>query len=423
MAQKTGRMKCSLRAYLRKLAGVVCDYARPFLRELGVPKLGARIFWVTHSHGTLANSSVKLVQGASGTLNADTIWGAESEGKSGLYAFPDIFLHTLHNASLIAHRRFNAVFVGNQCLIPERAEAPPWDFGPQSEVLAYKSLVTSKEMLEVSIPRKNLRIPRGIYIGARAPDNYYHFLVNALPSLFAADTFSQIDKAVPVIVPKSALSKSTLLSALAIVAGDRPVFAWDEKVQLDVSEAFVVDPPPVYDTPLSRELSHRRPLACHISVMRDYRDAILSRTSEEPFGAVPAERVFLARPQGDRKSPNRAEIVRVAERHGFAVVEPQKLSFEEQVQLFRQARIIVGPGGAAFTNILFCQPGAVSALWKPRHIEAENHFSNLAKISQSRLFSIPLDRIRPLTQSKTDVWDLDPLVLSTILRDLIQLAE
>lgn len=423
MATITVWMKHSLRRNLRKIAGVVWGYARPILRQLGVPKRGARIFWLTHNHGALASSSVKLVRGASGTLNADTIWGAESAGNSALYDFPDIFLHTLHDVSLIAHRRFNAVFVGNQCLIPERTEASPWDFGPQSDVLAYKSLVTSKEMLEVSIPRKNLGIRSGIYIGARAPDNYYHFLVNALPSLFIADNFSQIDKTVPVIVPKSALSKSTLLAALKMVAGDRPVFAWDERLQLDVSEAFVIDPPPVYDTPLSRELSDRRPLAFHMSVMRDYRDAILSRTSEAPLGAVPVERLFLARPSGDRKSPGRAEIVGVVERHGFAVVEPQQLSFEEQVRLFRHARIIVGPGGAAFTNILFCQPGAVSALWKPRHIEAENHFSNLAKISQSHLFSIPLDRIPPVSHSEKDVWDLDPVVLSTILRDLIEVAE
>lgn len=416
-------MKYSSHRDFRKLAGVLWGYAVLILRQLGVPKRGARISMVSHSHRTLATSSVKLVQGASGTFNTDTIWGGESEVRSSLYSFPDIFLHSLHHVSLIANRRFNAVFVGDRCLIPERTEAPPWDFGPQSEVLSYKSLVTSNEMLEVSVPGKTVGIPRGIYIGARAPYNYYHFLVNALPSLFLADSFSQIDKTVPVIVPKSALSKSTLLAALKVVAGERPVFAWDERVQLDVAEAFVIDPPPVYDTPLARELSDRRPLTCHISVMRDYRNAILARTRELFPEAAPVERLFLARPPGDHKSPKSAEIARVVEGHGFTVVEPQKLSFEEQVGLFHQARIIVGPGGAAFTNILFCQPDAVSALWKPRHIDAENHFTNLATISQSRLFSVPLDRVRPVSQSKTDVWNLDPEVLSTILRDLIDLAE
>ena len=40
----------------------------------------------------------------------------------------------------------------------------------------------------------------------------------------------------------------------------------------------------------------------------------------------------------------------------FTKYKVGQLSFEEQIYLFHNAKIIVGPHGAAFTNLVFCQP-------------------------------------------------------------------
>ena len=39
---------------------------------------------------------------------------------------------------------------------------------------------------------------------------------------------------------------------------------------------------------------------------------------------------------------------------GFEIIEPEKLSFREQVNLFRQASVVVGLGGAGMFNCIFC---------------------------------------------------------------------
>jgi hypothetical protein len=44
---------------------------------------------------------------------------------------------------------------------------------------------------------------------------------------------------------------------------------------------------------------------------------------------------------------------------GFEVVSPGQLSFPEQISLFSQADIVVGPHGAGLTNIIFCEPGSL----------------------------------------------------------------
>ena len=42
---------------------------------------------------------------------------------------------------------------------------------------------------------------------------------------------------------------------------------------------------------------------------------------------------------------------------GFEIHEPEKLSIPDQIRLFREAELVVGLGGAAFFNVVFCRPG------------------------------------------------------------------
>ena len=59
---------------------------------------------------------------------------------------------------------------------------------------------------------------------------------------------------------------------------------------------------------------------------------------------------------------------------GFELVATELLSFKEQVRLFSEADIIVGPSGAAFANIIFCQPGTKVI---PLSL-GEGHFADLS---------------------------------------------
>ncbi len=54
---------------------------------------------------------------------------------------------------------------------------------------------------------------------------------------------------------------------------------------------------------------------------------------------------------------NEAELVTALEERDFLVVEPELLTFPEQVSTFREARVIVGLGGAGMFNVIFSRPG------------------------------------------------------------------
>ncbi|MDA8248000.1 MAG: glycosyltransferase family 61 protein [Rhodospirillales bacterium] len=70
-------------------------------------------------------------------------------------------------------------------------------------------------------------------------------------------------------------------------------------------------------------------------------------------------RIFISRPDrpGRRYLENRAEVESCVQRYGFETVQPEHLSFPEQVRLFAAADVVAGEYGAAMANVGFCDPG------------------------------------------------------------------
>ena len=76
---------------------------------------------------------------------------------------------------------------------------------------------------------------------------------------------------------------------------------------------------------------------------------------------TPGARLFLSRaaaPQ-QRRMGNRPAIEAIAERAGFTLVQPEKLSMPAQMALFETATMIVGEYGSALHNSIFAEPGTI----------------------------------------------------------------
>ena len=72
-----------------------------------------------------------------------------------------------------------------------------------------------------------------------------------------------------------------------------------------------------------------------------------------------SDRVFIDRSESifnHCKIINNEEIIKYLSSFGFKSYQVGKLDFFEQIYLFNNAKIIIGPHGAAFTNIVFSNP-------------------------------------------------------------------
>lgn len=58
-----------------------------------------------------------------------------------------------------------------------------------------------------------------------------------------------------------------------------------------------------------------------------------------------------------RKMKNEQILISELQKEGVSIVEPELLTAEDQVRVFANARIVVGPSGAGMFNTIFCEPG------------------------------------------------------------------
>ena len=73
-----------------------------------------------------------------------------------------------------------------------------------------------------------------------------------------------------------------------------------------------------------------------------------------------SKKIFLDR-SGSRFSHcqifNQKPINKWVKKNNLIIYKPEKLPFKKQIHLFKNASVILGAHGAAFTNIIFCKPG------------------------------------------------------------------
>ncbi|HZP87700.1 MAG TPA: tetratricopeptide repeat protein [Burkholderiales bacterium] len=195
-------------------------------------------------------------------------------------------------------------------------------------------------------------IPCGIHLLGRGATNYYHWLLEYLPRLQALETRSEYADW-PLLVDGKL--HPNLLEALSRVCPNREIISIDADVRWRVHRLLVLGP--------------------RVWMPVDYRDGatvypddILFAPEAVDFlkrrlaGGLTSEtarrRLYLRRgAAGYRRLLNEAEIEALFVEEGFDIVEPEKLSLDEQIRLFAQAEAIAGPTGAAFANMVFAPPG------------------------------------------------------------------
>jgi hypothetical protein len=95
------------------------------------------------------------------------------------------------------------------------------------------------------------------------------------------------------------------------------------------------------------------------SLVEGLRQALWRHAGLDPAAPPAATRLLYISRRGEGRRPlvEEARIERAAAAMGFETVAPETLTLAEQVRLFATARGIAGPPGAAYTNLVWAQPG------------------------------------------------------------------
>lgn len=170
---------------------------------------------------------------------------------------------------------------------------------------------------------------------------YYHWFCDVLPRLYNVqdilpyDTRFIIHKNLP-----SWMSKSLELMDIPLSR----CYGFDGGIPLKIQTLYFA--PPVAMT------GDHNPEA-----LRWVRDRMLQGIGRVA-SKTPSLKLYVSRSAARcRHLVNEHELMEAIEPLGFQLVQPERLSFEEQITLFSQAEWIIGPHGAGLTNMLYAPIG------------------------------------------------------------------
>jgi capsular polysaccharide biosynthesis protein len=226
-----------------------------------------------------------------------------------------------------------------------------------------------------------------LFIGTRAPYNWYHWIANVLPALHVANE-GNIPRHIPLILPDEIRSFPQMMESLSVFLDAREIVWLGQDRAVQVDSLFWADSP-VYDAPFSRDQSKRQPLTVHAKAMDGYKNKILDYSAPLRKSPSRSKKIFLARSPAAARPYNSAEVEGWAQELGFTLCLADQLTFPEQVDLFRRATHIVGPTGAAWSGIMFAQPRLRALRLTGGAAPYENYFANLATISGAAIYDLP----------------------------------
>lgn len=192
--------------------------------------------------------------------------------------------------------------------------------------------------------------------------NYYHHLMDYMCTLYLAeDAFRQGGRKLLTLEPTQRFQKE-IFEYLGIASGEivpLPMFSVAKCADLTM-----------FPRVFQKWGIAREPGVFEWMRRRFVRDAV----------AAPDRHIYISRRQAKvRKLANELELVPLLEDLGFAIVLLEELGFAEQVRLFSEAKVIIGPHGAGLANMVFANPGAtVIELTPGGNRNGRGYFENLA---------------------------------------------
>lgn len=230
-------------------------------------------------------------------------------------------------------------------------------------------------------------IPSGISLVGSVTANYVHWLTETLPKLALIDCI-EVYRDLPYIIDEG-LHQNIIESIGYLNSNKRDIIQVRRGEMIAVEKLIAITPVAYvpFDfkpgiKPSKLDINPSSALYSPDGLQRLHK-LLVARLGET--NKTIKRRLFLRRTGKSRPMINSMEIEEMVLEQGFEIIEPERLSFADQVRLFSSAELIVSQGGAALGNIVFAPTGChviVLTTWSPYTIHY--YFSNLAELLGQR---------------------------------------
>ena len=227
------------------------------------------------------------------------------------------------------------------------------------DILSPRNNVSAKEniVLKKGTPRIKKKIKGSVIsllAGGGANENYFHWLYDVLPKLSLYEELNNSKFPDFLLVPNNDLhfQKETLN-----ILGFREDQILSSKIyrHLVFNKMYITDHP--YNVTNDTRIDHEK-IPSWISDWLKEKFLIEKNLIKNKF-----DKIYIDRSNSESKKNatrgilNENELKSFLKNNGFKFIRLHEISFSNQINIFNNAKIIIGLHGAGFANISFCKPG------------------------------------------------------------------
>ena len=233
---------------------------------------------------------------------------------------------------------------------------------------------------------------------------YWHWLFDILPRLLMLEDVGK--NAEKIYIQKKYPFQQETLKLLGLLSDERIINC--DKIPIISASRLVV---PCHQIAGGREFPN---WVCQV-----LRERILSHITDNQ--KVMRRRIYVSRRSARfRRVLNEEEIIELLKQYGFITVMLENLAFIKQVNLFRNAEVVVGASGSGLANLVFCPA-------KTKVIELFPSSTTDANFRLSRTMDLDYYFLTD-PESKLGNWGYDDYVVNNLridpkeLREILHLA-
>ena len=191
-----------------------------------------------------------------------------------------------------------------------------------------------------------------IKVGGMFGFNFYHFVFQILPKLFETKS---IDASVPLLLDYAAHDIPSMKQLIDWCNKEqRKVMYMEYDIAYQVDELYTISSPNFCVPNWKNKKFRTGFVQCTYSpesLQRIFKEMSLHASKEKT-----PEKIFICRGRASkRRKYNEQELLDVAINYGFEPIYPEELSIEKQINVYKNAKVIIAANGAALCNLIYCQ--------------------------------------------------------------------
>jgi capsular polysaccharide biosynthesis protein len=263
--------------------------------------------------------------------------------------FPEIYIAELSNVNLIGAT--SIIFdENNNCIY----DLPLRDHENRFNLAIGNVYYVDKNVTLTYYEKANEKIKEGIMLISNASFNYFHFNMELLSKLCLINKIEAYNN-VPILIDERCLRIKSFKDELDMLnIHNRPIIPLNAGYCYEVENLIYVS-----DLLIG-------PIDLKKNTLLKYEDYIMSESAVNllhnnlAMNSNPSKKLYISRKNcfGTRILLNQNNVEQIFKEHGYEIVYPELIPFQEQLKLFSEAEYIAGPSGAGFTNILFANKTA-----------------------------------------------------------------